>query len=458
MQREVSYIRRINVLRPKPKSTSHLENVMKHAVALSLLLGACTNAGTSTRVASATDATELPADVTESTTDEIAASAERLAPELIAFRRDLHQHPELSGKEERTAERIAHKLVALGLEVRTGVGGHGVVGVLRGARPGPVVAYRADMDAVVGDEPAGREYGSRVPGVYHICGHDLHSAIGVGVATVLASLRAQLHGTAVFVFQPAEETLEGARAMLADHALADLTPVAIYALHTGPMVVGTFGLNVDLAGQDHFKVTLLANPDASAVERAVTRLKALGTASLPGSSAHRAPANPAPVASARPVYAVIAADTIGAHPRIEGWLRAGNDEDYPRLRTEVRAILDAELPAAALQIEFADAPFPSMRSDRLVSERARPALIRAVGAANVISINSTHLFNGEDFALWLQRMPGAMFIIGVANPERGIGGVPHSPTYDADEAAIPLGTKAMSLVLWQELSGGRALN
>jgi amidohydrolase len=430
---------------------------MKHAVALALLLGACANARPSTRAASAAGATQTQTDATEATSDAIAASVERLSAELLAFRRDLHQYPELSGQEERTAERIARQLVALGLEVRTGVGGHGVVGVLRGARPGPVVAYRADMDAVVGDEPAGREYGSRVPGVYHICGHDLHSAIGVGVASVLASLRAQLPGTAVFVFQPAEETLEGARAMLADHALAGLAPAAMYALHTGPMAVGTFGLNADLAGQDHFKVTLLANRDAAAVERAVTRLKALGTVSPPGSAA-RAPENAAAVASARPVYAVIAADTAGPAPSVEGWLRAAHDEDYPLLRAEVRAILDAELAAASFQVDFADAPFPSMRSDRLVSERARPALIRAVGAANVISINSMHLFNGEDFAIWLQQMPGAMFIIGVANPERGIAGVPHSPDYDADEAAIPLGTQAMSLVLWQELSGGRALN
>jgi amidohydrolase len=429
-------------------------NVMRYGAALAVMLGACANARPSPPLASATDATGSRTHATESATDSIAASAERLTAELVAFRRDLHQYPELSGKEERTAERIAGKLVALGLEVRTGVGGHGVVGVLRGSRPGPVVAYRADMDAFVGNEPAGREYGSRVPGAYHLCGHDLHSAIGVGVASVLASLRAQLPGTAVFVFQPAEETLEGARAMLADHAFADLAPAAIYAVHTGPLVVGTFGLNADMAGQDHFKATLLANPDAGAIERAVARLKALGTASPPGSSTERAPGNSVPTVSARPVYAVIDADTNVAHPRIEGWLRAGHDEDYPLLRAEVRAILAGELAAAAFQLEFANSPFPSMRSDRLLSERARPALIRAVGESNVISINSIHMFNGEDFALWLQQTPGAMFILGVANPERGIAGVPHSPTYDADEAAIPVGTKAMSLVLWQELSGG----
>jgi amidohydrolase len=447
--------------RPRRARAGVRGDVMKQGVAFPLLFCACTNPTPAAPVASAADATESPAVAAESSTvsisliDAIAASAERLTAELIAFRRDLHRYPELSGKEERTAERIAGKLVALGLEVRTGVGGHGVVGVLRGGLPGPVVAYRADMDAVAGDEPAGREYGSRVPGVYHICGHDLHSAIGVGVASVLANFRAQLPGTAMFVFQPAEETLEGARAMLADHALADFAPAAIYALHTGPLVVGTFGLNADHAGQDHFKATLLARPAAAAVERAVARLKALGTASPPGSSAEHTEGS-SPTASARPVYAVIHADATGAHPRIEGWLRTRRDEDYPLLRAEVRAILDAELTAAAFRVEFADAPFPSMRSNRSISERARPALIRAVGEANVISIDSMHLFNGEDFALWLQRMPGAMFIIGVANPKRAIAGVPHAPDYDADEAAIPLGTKAMSLVLWHELSGGKA--
>jgi hypothetical protein len=219
------------------------------------------------------------------------------------------------------------------------------------------------------------------------------------------------------------------------------------------MPVGTIGRNGDLAGQDHFAATLLPSATAEAVERAVARLKALGTVSPPGGSTD-APNDAPPLRSERAVYAVIDSKPSGAHPRIDGWLRAARDEDYPRLRAEVRAILDAELPAGSYQLEFRDAPFPSMRSDRLLSARAVSALAAAAGAANVIDIDSIHLFNGEDFALWLQRFPGAMFMIGVANPERGIAGVPHSPDYDADEAAIPLATKAMSLLLWQELSRG----
>lgn len=416
---------------------------MKRGMALALLVAACTNTRPPGPVASPLAGAVSPPKA-------IVASAEQLAAELIAFRRDLHQYPELSGSEARTAERIAAKLHALGLEVRTGVGGHGVVGVLRGALPGPVIAHRADMDAFAGDEPPGREYGSRVPGVFHICGHDLHSAVGVGVASVLASLRDQLPGTAVFVFQPAEETLAGARAMLADGAFGDLAPAAIYAVHTGPMPVGKIGRNGDLAGQAHFAARLLVTPSAGALERAVVRLKALGTVWPPGSAEAQAPAGAA--RSARPVYAVIEVEASGAQPVIEGWLRAAHDEDYPRLRAEVEAILAAELPAGSYQIDFPAEPFPSMRSDRLLSERALPALAAAAGAANVIDIDSTHVFNGEDFAVWLQRIRGAMFVIGVANPDRGIAGVPHSPDYDADEAAIPLATKAMSLLLWQELS------
>src|SRR5262245_46909633 len=136
----------------------------------------------------------------------IGDAAESLRPQLVSLRRDIHMNPELSGAEMRTASVVADQLRALGLEVRAGVGGHGVVGILRGAHAGPVVGYRADMDAMPMTEPPGRPYGSTIPGVFHVCGHDLHTAIGVGVASVLAQRRADLHGTAVFYFQPAEET------------------------------------------------------------------------------------------------------------------------------------------------------------------------------------------------------------------------------------------------------------
>ncbi len=164
-----------------------------------------------------------------------------VAPALIEIRRDLHRHPEVSGAERRTARVVATRLRALGLEVRTGVGGHGVVATLRGGRPGPRVAIRADMDAVADDAPDPVAFRSLTPGLRHVCGHEVHTTVALGVAEALAPLRADLTGTVVFVFQPAEERADGARAMLADGAFADGRPHAIYAFHCAPLEVGTIG-------------------------------------------------------------------------------------------------------------------------------------------------------------------------------------------------------------------------
>ncbi len=160
---------------------------------------------------------------------------------LIDIRRDLHRHPEVSGQEQRTAGVVSKRLRALGLDVRPSVGGHGVVAVLRGGRPGPRVAIRADMDAVLDDAPDPVAFRSLTPGVRHVCGHDVHTTVALGVAEALTPLRAELTGTVVFLFQPAEERADGARAMLADGAFADGTPDAIYAFHCAPLEVGTIG-------------------------------------------------------------------------------------------------------------------------------------------------------------------------------------------------------------------------
>ena len=168
----------------------------------------------------------------------IDAHVKTITAGLVDIRRDLHRHPELSGEEVRTAGIVAARLKALGLEVQTGVGGHGVVGILRGGRPGPLVAYRADMDAVRSNEPDPVEFRSVVPGIRHICGHDLHVTIGLGLASALASVRRDLPGRVMFVFQPAEERAAGARAMLDAGLFAKELPVAIFGLHSAPIEVG----------------------------------------------------------------------------------------------------------------------------------------------------------------------------------------------------------------------------
>ena len=165
----------------------------------------------------------------------------RRAPAIIEFRQDLHRHPELSGAETLTAAKIAARLQKLGLEVRTGVGGHGVVGILTGRRPGPLVAFRSDIDAFPSQAPDPVAFASTNPGVRHICGHDLHTAIGLALAEGLAAVRDDLPGRVMFVFQPAEERATGAKAMLAAGVFDRNMPDAIYALHTAPLPVAPSG-------------------------------------------------------------------------------------------------------------------------------------------------------------------------------------------------------------------------
>jgi len=173
---------------------------------------------------------------------EVDAEIARITPELIEFRDDIHRHPELSFQEERTAAAVAEPLRALGFDVRAGVGGHGVVARLTGGRPGPLVALRADMDAVASTAPdPATDIASVIPGVRHICGHDVHTTVAFGVARALASVRAELTGSVLFVFQPAEERAQGAYRMLEDGAFSGGVPAAIFAFHTAPFEVGHIG-------------------------------------------------------------------------------------------------------------------------------------------------------------------------------------------------------------------------
>src|SRR5262249_33123207 len=174
----------------------------------------------------------------QSRDQQIKAAAEALRPKLVEQRRDFHMHPELSNREERTSRIVAERLRALGLdEVKTGVARYGVVALLKGSKPGPVVAVRADMDALPIQETIDVPYKSQVPGVKHACGHDAHTTIEIGVAEVLSKMRDQISGSIKFVFQPAEEGAPsgeegGASLMVKEGALDNPRPLAIFGLHT----------------------------------------------------------------------------------------------------------------------------------------------------------------------------------------------------------------------------------
>jgi amidohydrolase len=364
---------------------------------------------------------------------------ESLRQELIDVRRDLHRHPEVSGQEERTAGVVAERLRALGLEVRTGVGGHGVVGLLRGGQPGPVVAFRADMDAVYSNAPDLVSFASETPGVRHICGHDIHTSVGLALAEALAAIREDLPGTVKFIFQPAEENIQGAWAMIEDGALEDPVPDVIFAFHTAPLQVGQIG-SVEgpaLPGLDRVTVTISGDGDLESAARAYASA----------------------VSSVNTGQAVAPKDFVGAMlgpPRkrsdegdwvVGGMVRAGSPEARARAEKKIAEELTAvSLEGVSHEFEYEAQALPDMVND---PELVRSTLetIRSIVGDGLLEVNEVTPYFSEDFAFYQQTVPGAMYWLGVSNAALGTVGMPHSPDYVADEESIFVGAKVMTAVI-----------
>ncbi|MCP3978418.1 MAG: amidohydrolase [bacterium] len=380
--------------------------------------------------------------------------------DLIEVRRDLHRHPELAGEEVRTAAVIARRLESLGLKVRTGVGGHGVVGVLRGELPGPVVAYRADMDAMASTAPDPVDFASQTPGVRHICGHDMHVTVGLGIAEVLAANRAHLAGTVKFLFQPAEENAEGAKAMIADGALEDPSPEAIFAVHSAPLPTGQFGSRpgMMLPGLDIIKITLTGDGDLRAAAEACSNV--IAGVSTTASLAPDHEKNDDPMDAAMDPGAFISAGALSSEPAGDGWTvsgmaRASSEPMHARAKSGIEKGLAAlELDSIEYKLVYMERAIAPVNNDADLVARA-DELFRSIGGeAAVLTLEETTPFFSEDFAFFQEVVPGALFFMGVSNEKENIVGMPHHPMFVADEAAIAVGVKNMSLVLVDFLENG----
>ncbi len=369
------------------------------------------------------------------------AEVARLKWRLIRLRRDIHRHPEAPGQERRTAGVVARELRAAGLAVTTGVGGHGVVGVLRGSRPGRTVAYRADMDAVPPKDIVGGG-----PVAAHVCGHDVHTTVALGIARVLARMRRQLDGTVVFLFQPAEETLSGARALLETGVLERTGVEEIHALHCGPFPVGQFALTpgYGLPGLDKAEV-VLPRPDApDAARRLAAEIGALSTVPLP-----RTPADiDRMVADAQrpdgPLarFVVVRAQAPEAG-KVTVSYRCWPPERYPEIRADIRRLATSY---AGAEVSFPAEPFPAMVCPERDARTLARHLRRTLGQDAVTELHAAFPpFSGEDFALYLERVPGTFTFLGVHSPGVPITtSYPHYPDFDPDERAISLAVRAMA--------------
>jgi len=396
---------------------------------------------------------------------EIRAAAERIAPTVVAVRRDLHAHPELSNREERTGRLVAEKLRALGLEVRYPVAKTGAVGILRGGRPGGVVALRADIDALPIEETNDLPFKSQVKGVMHACGHDAHTAMLLGTAEVLAGLKARLPGTVVFLFQPAEEGAPegeegGASLMVKEGALDDPKVEAVFGLHVGSWVS---------AGQAGWSDgPIFASSDTFTIE-------------VEGKTVHGAQPHmgldPIPVAAeiVQALQLVVSRQIDGRQPRVltigrirggtrfnivadrvtmDGTIRthdaAVRAEIKARMARTVKGVAEAHGTTATLRFLDEGNP-PTVNDAALATGVAVPALRRVFGAG---AVRLEPQMVAEDFPSFGQKAPYFYFILGTRNDAKGIASVNHTAAFDVDEDALPLGVRAMATLAWDFLGAG----
>ncbi len=388
------------------------------------------------------------------------AAAARLQPKVVAWRRDIHQHPELGNRETRTAALVADHLRGLGIEVRTGVGKTGVVGVLRGGRPGGVVALRADMDALPVTELTGAPFASKVvtdyngqtTGVMHACGHDAHVAILMGAAEALAAMRSEIPGTVVFIFQPAEEgpppgEQGGAPLMVEEGALANPAPTAIFGLHVWPGEVGQLSWRPGpmMAASDQFGIVLKGQQTHGAqpwagidvVSMAADIVQAFNQIAARQINVTRSPT----VLTIATVHGGVRYNIIPDDLAMTGTLRTFD----PALRKDIMG--RAERTVASIAQRYGGKGeivwggyYPVTTNEPGLAGRMAATLSRAAGGAVDGAID--YMTGAEDFAYYQQKIPGVFYRLGIGFPPGGN----HSPLFNVmDEKALEVGVRAQAL-------------
>jgi amidohydrolase len=411
---------------------------------------------------------------------QIRSRAAEIEGKLIGWRRDIHQHPELGEQETRTAGLVAEHLSKLGLDVKTGVARTGVVAILKGAKPGPVVALRADMDALPVKEPEGLPFASKAKGKYlgrevdvmHACGHDAHTAILMAVAEVLAGMRDQLPGTVKFIFQPAEEgpslyaaftgKVWGAKAMIKEGALQDPKPDAVFGLHvTSGLPSGRIGYRAGAA-------------NASADELRIKVTGKQGHAGYPWRAVDPVTTASQIVLGLQTVVSrrtdlmksptVVSVSTINGGSRFNivpetvemtGTIRTYDAGVRAQVHNDIRQISEniAESANAKAEVDVIELYDPLVNNDK-VTARMAPVLERAADGDVIVAERSGA---SEDFSFFLNEIPGMFFNLGIVPKDQDPGKAApnHSSNFYVDDKALVVGVRALASVTVNYLAAAK---
>lgn len=393
---------------------------------------------------------------------------DQVMPKVVEWRRDIHANPELGNREFRTAELVAKHLQRLGMEVKTGIAHTGVVGLLRGNGDGPVVALRADMDALPVIEETGLPYASTVRtnyngaevGVAHVCGHDTHVAMLMGVAEVLAGLKDQLSGSVMFIFQPAEEGAPageegGAYLMLKEGIFSDLKPDVVFAQHVMPMPVGYIGVRSGgtTASSDNLRINVKGAQTHGGMPW--NGVDSIVVASQIVLALQTIPSRQIDVTSTPSVISIgsidggVRGNIIPDEVEMVGTIRTFDDATRKRIHELItRTVKQIAASAGAKAEVFIDPAYPVTVNDPALTEAMRPTLQRVAGDCLE---EAAYSMASEDFAFFSQQAPSMYFFIGAA-PAEGPAHPNHSPKFAPNEDALPIGVTAMTALVLDYLA------
>ena len=412
--------------------------------------------------------TALTGSATESLNDQVDQVLIALQPKIIDWRRDLHENPELSNREFRTSKIVADHLQALGMEIETGVAKTGVIGVLRGAQPGPTIALRADMDGLPVTEQTDVPFRSRVTttfrnetvGVMHACGHDVHTSVLMGVAEALSRVKENLPGTVVFMFQPAEEGAPegeegGASLMVKEGVLERYKPEAVFGLHVfANMPTGMIGYRGGplMAASDSYRIVVRGRQTHGArpwggIDPIVVSAQIVNALQTIVSRQTDITANPA-VVTVGAIKGGIRHNIVPDEVELIGTVRTFETlQRADILKSMERIVLNiAEANGATAVFEVNPGNNPVVRNDPDLTRQVVPTLMRVAGENNVRTVPL--VTGAEDFAYYAEKVPSFFYFVGITPRDQNPLTVAsnHSPLFYVDEAGIPVAARSLANV------------
>lgn len=389
---------------------------------------------------------------------------DKIFNKLVNVRRQFHENPELAGQEKQTQEKIKQYLLDLGLEVQTDNYGHSVVGILKGDKKGKKIAWRSDMDALPNDYPDPETFKSKIKGIQHGCGHDIHMAVGLGIAEVLSKNKKSLKGIVYFIFQPEEETFKGAKEMLNNGLLSKIHPDEIYGLHVTATPVGQIMVKPDemFAYQKRIRIQL---------KNGLTEEQLNGLAKKISNALFRTSNGSKPweiQSIVDPKIGLTNPDTIfkdymftdgkftiyskNNQSFLEAYLYETNASHLDKIIPEVqKVIIDNGYQNQLVSVSFVQEN-PTVINNEKLTHSAIEILQNLYGKNTVAADYGQVPFFNDDFAYFQQKIPGVYFFLGGSSFEKGVIAMNHSPNFQVDEESIRTGVKSFSSLIIERLN------